>query len=191
MKATKDIGGWFNYEDVFDILIKSVSKGGIFIEGGAWLGKSSSYLCDQVAKLRPDIQVFILDTWEGSPNERDTFQKLVKTENVYAMFISNMGTRKFTPIRKESVLAAQDFADNSVDVMFIDMEHTFEAVVRDIKAWFPKVKEGGYIAGHDYGSGWPDVVKAVQSQFDKKIITAKSGCWMVKKTKGLKLRGTK
>lgn len=187
MKSTKDIPGWFDYAPVFDRLIQTVSQNGAFVEGGAWLGKSSSYLCDQVAMRRPDIEVFIVDTWRGSKNELDTFHKLAKTEDIYALFLENMGYRKFKAIRQPSDEASKLFQSASIDVMFIDMEHTFEAVTQDIRLWFPKVKTGGWIAGHDYRKSWPGVVKAVRGQFDTNRIVSQNNCWMVQKTRGLRL----
>jgi predicted O-methyltransferase YrrM len=49
-----------------------------------------------------------------------------------------------------SVEAAAAFADQSVDFVFIDATHTLEDVSQDIASWWPKVKAGGLIAGHDY-----------------------------------------
>ena len=54
-------------------------------------------------------------------------------------------------IRKHSVVAAADVTDGSLDFVFIDADHTYPAVVADIAAWWPKVKPGGWIGGHDYG----------------------------------------
>jgi hypothetical protein len=188
MKPTSQIGGWFDYPQVFDFLLQEMPENGVFVEGGAWLGKSSSYLCDKAAEIRPNAQIFIVDTWKGSVNELETFHKLAVTNDVYAMFLENMGERKFTPIRKTSLEAAPDFADNSIDVMFIDMEHTLNAVRADIRAWFPKVKPGGWMAGHDYGTGWPDVVKAVDGSFPKGVVKKRGSCWTVRKTEDMKLR---
>ncbi len=53
-------------------------------------------------------------------------------------------------IRKHSVEAAKDVEDGSLDFVFIDADHTFEAVTADIAAWWPKVRVGGTLAGHDF-----------------------------------------
>jgi len=41
--------------------------------------------------------------------------------------------------------------DRALDMVFIDGDHQYEAVRQDIRMWLPKVKIGGYIAGHDFG----------------------------------------
>ena len=49
-----------------------------------------------------------------------------------------------------SVEASRDFPDGHFDLVYIDGNHSYAAVVEDIKAWRPKVKPGGILAGHDY-----------------------------------------
>jgi hypothetical protein len=179
MKSTEEIQGWFGFQSVYNFLVSSVPDGGTFVECGAWLGKSSSYLCD-IAKDR--INVHIVDTWKGTPNELNGPHALALTHDIYSMFLSNMGDRKFNAIRKDSVEASKQFEDNSCDVVFIDMDHTFDAVMRDIQAWTKKVKIGGYIAGHDYTPAYKhSVVRAVRSSFDLPSISQKLDCWVVKK----------
>lgn len=178
MKTTNEIDGWFNYSRTFDFLLSKVADSGVFVECGAWLGKSSSYLCD---KAQDRISVYIVDSWLGSENELTTNHKLVKTNNVYEMFLDNMGDRKFTPIVGYGLDAALLFDDSSCDVVFIDMEHTYNAVKKDIEAWLPKVKVGGYLAGHDYESQWQGVVDAVNEVLGQKNILTMDTCWIYKK----------
>jgi hypothetical protein len=178
MKHYTQIDGWFNYSQTFDFLVSKTPNGGVFVECGAWLGKSSSYLCD-IAKDR--ISINIVDTWKGSINELDTTHKLVNNFNIYDLFIENMGERKFNAIISDGVEASKKFNDNSCDVVFIDMEHTYNAVKKDIEAWLPKVKTGGYIAGHDYTSDWQGVIDAVNEIFGKENILNIDTCWIYKK----------
>lgn len=49
--------------------------------------------------------------------------------------------------------------DGSLDFYFIDASHTYKNVVKDIEAWTPKLKEGGWMIGHDID--YPSVEKAV------------------------------
>ncbi len=69
-------------------------------------------------------------------------------------------------IRADTVQAAQEFEDGSVDFVFVDADHTYEAVLADIDAWLPKIRSGGQMLGHDWGSpGFPGVARAVRERF--------------------------
>jgi len=58
----------------------------------------------------------------------------------------------------------------SLDLVFLDADHSYEGVRADIAAWLPKVRKGGWIGGHDYDNGEPGydfsgVRKAVDEAF--------------------------
>lgn len=46
--------------------------------------------------------------------------------------------------------ATQFFPDGSLDFVYIDGNHAFDFVKEDINIWFPKVKPGGFLCGHDF-----------------------------------------
>jgi hypothetical protein len=80
-------------------------------------------------------------------------------------YIKN-GTVNF--LRKPSVEAAKLFPDNYFDFVYIDGDHSYEAAKADIIAWYPKVKNGGILSGHDYPT--PTVEKAcIEFAAEKKI----------------------
>jgi len=68
-------------------------------------------------------------------------------------------------IRKYSLPAASLFADNELDFVFIDADHTYKSVQQDIQAWYAKVRNGGIIGGDDYTTKWPGVPQAVNEFF--------------------------
>jgi predicted O-methyltransferase YrrM len=175
MKSTKEIQGWFNHQAAYDYLLANMPKDGTFVELGAWLGKSSSYLCDKATGQ----DIIIVDTWKGSPNELTTAHKLATEQDIYELFVENMGERKYKAIKATSKAAARKFKEESLDVVFIDLTHTYEAVKEDIKLWLPKVKKGGYIAGDDYHENWKGVIQAV----DELLQHAKfiDDCWIYQK----------
>ena len=53
------------------------------------------------------------------------------------------------PIRSPSVAAASLFDDGSLDAVFIDGSHIYPDVLADIDTYFPKIRKGGLIFGHD------------------------------------------
>lgn len=64
-------------------------------------------------------------------------------------------------IETYSVIAAPTLADGSFDFIYIDASHLYQDVLDDLRAFYPKIKKGGCIAGHDYGLTFPGVIKAV------------------------------
>lgn len=175
MKTSDEIDGWFNFQKTYDFLLSTISNQGIFVECGAWLGKSSAYLCD---KAKNDISIFIVDSWLGSNDEINSNHQLAQNQDIYTIFKQNMGNRKFTTIKGFSIEASQSFTDNSCDVVFIDMEHTYDSVSMDIDTWLPKVKKNGYLAGHDYHHDWPGVIRAVDEKLGKENIITMDTCWI-------------
>lgn len=49
-------------------------------------------------------------------------------------------------------LLVDNYEDESFDYVYIDSDHSYEATSKDIELWWPKVKKGGILAGHDYNS---------------------------------------
>ena len=55
--------------------------------------------------------------------------------------------------RTTSVEAAKRVPDGSLDFVYIDARHDYDSVLEDLEAWFPKLRPGGLMAGHDYADG--------------------------------------
>jgi len=77
-------------------------------------------------------------------------------------------------IRKSSSDAAKEFEQESVDLVFIDANHSYESVKNDIDLWLPKVKRGGVLSGHDYSIGFFGVIQAVSEKLGTDNIVVKS-----------------
>ena len=56
---------------------------------------------------------------------------------------------KATLLRNSSVRAAAGFADSSVDFVYLDARHTYDAVSEDLRAWWRTLRPGGILAGED------------------------------------------
>lgn len=70
-------------------------------------------------------------------------------------------------VKAKSADVANKFNDGSLDFVYIDGDHQYEAVLQDVGLYYPKVKKGGLVSGHDYGRRWPGVPIAV-NEFCKK-----------------------
>ena len=166
---------WFDYNDIYKLMVEKFSSGSKFVEVGSWKGKSAAYIAVEIINSKKDISLDCIDTWKGSSEHVN--DDYVKSNSLYELFIKNTSSLSsvINPIRMDSVDASKKYENNSIDFIFIDASHEYEYVKKDIEAWFPKVKINGIIAGHDYKNGWVGVDKAVDEFFvDKKILTSRS-----------------
>jgi len=72
------------------------------------------------------------------------------------MFENILPYKNTVLVNQTSLFAATLFPDRYFDVVYIDADHSYRAVMLDMDTWWEKVKMGGYLTGHDYTSGWTD-----------------------------------
>ena len=171
---------WFDYDDIYKTMVELFSSGSKFVEIGCWKGKSSAYLGVEIINSKKNITLDCIDTWKGS--DEHISYKHIKEETLYQLFIQNISPllSVINPIKMDSVSASKNYEDKSIDFVFIDGAHDYKSVKADIDAWFPKVKIGGVIGGHDYKNGWVGVDRAVDEFFvDKKFLVSRSS-WVYK-----------
>lgn len=174
----QNVEGWFNMETEYKELLDLVPRNGIFVELGAWKGKSTCFTCIEILNQKKKMTYLTVDTFKGvHEGEQAKAYKQFKDENILAQFLHN--TRPVYGLFEYHIGGSADAAnrhdDQTIDVIFIDASHSKEDVLKDIKAWLPKMKPGGMMAGHDYTS-WPGVKKAVDQMF-KSIDKVQNDCW--------------
>ena len=82
---------------------------------------------------------------------------------------------------KQSSRAASYVLKGPFDFIYIDANHDYLHVMEDIGLWIPKVIQGGFLGGHDYGApSCPGVKVAVDEVFGKPFMTFKDFSWVVK-----------
>jgi hypothetical protein len=141
----------------------------IVAEVGVLRGKLSA----ELLKNRPDITLHMIDWWEAHDPASEAYAESLATAEpcgvqtpeqvsdnyAEAQRIADMFGGRL--VRAKSTVAADAFHDNHFDIVFLDADHSEQAVREDIAAWWPKVKPGGWLGGHDYETrGMPNGVKA-------------------------------
>lgn len=157
-------------------------------EIGVWDGRMS----DHLLRARPRLSVVMVDLWaagrpgeswyqSGSDMARLT-QRHVDDARARAERIAQRYAPRVTVLRMASTVAADRVPDGSLDLVFIDADHSQLAVMADIQAWRPKVAAGGWIGGHDYRAPrFPGVESAVLQEFPRdRVEVGANATWWVR-----------
>lgn len=158
----KKIRGWCTFEKLYSDMVKNSESGDIFVEIGSFHGQSAAYMAVEIINSKKDIKFYCIDVWDGPHNTLDMFLKCTDPVKEY-----------ITPIHSSSLVTHNQFKDNSLKFVFIDSSHQYEDVKNELEKWYPKVKKGGVLAGHDYHhtGEWAGVGKAVDEFCLKNNIT--------------------
>jgi len=168
---------WFTYPELYTYMVNKFPTDSHFVEVGTWKGMSAAYMAVEIINSKKDIKFDCVDTWDFVPSQTEI--PLHMFDDLYEVFLKNIEPvkDKITPVKALSWDGADFYEDNSLDFVFIDAAHDYESVKKDINAWFPKIKKGGVISGHDY-TWCDDVKKAVNEFFQNKTIYETEGCWV-------------
>lgn len=112
---------------------------------GAEVGVADGRYSETLCKSIPDINLHCID-----PYEPYNIRNKEKQEQAFAKAQKRLSNYIIDWVLEESLSASKLYADNYFDFVFIDGDHRFDVVMMDIIAWYPKVRKGGILAGHDY-----------------------------------------
>lgn len=98
-------------------------------------------------------RAYAVDIWsaDAAPSENDAGATQEVLDRQYRSMVE-LAARdpRVVVLREHSEHAASRFAPGSIDLVYIDADHTYDAVRRDIAAYAPLVRHGGILGGHDY-----------------------------------------
>lgn len=154
--ADPQLPGWMTYKELL-FLFETARQMESVIELGSWKGKSTHAICSSGCP-----SVTAIDHWKGSEFEPEAHAE-AKSGSVFETFKNNTKDFKNLTIKQADINeAVKDIPDKSVDMVFLDAGHTYEEVRNDIRKWKNKAKI--VLCGHDYVSGWPGVMQAVNEE---------------------------
>jgi hypothetical protein len=155
-----DIQGWMSNMEL-QFLYQQASRCQSVLEIGSWKGRSTHALLSGCPGT-----VTAVDHFQGSAQVGDATNWMGKTEDVYGQFQKNLaGFDNLEVLRMSSDEAKLKLGDTKFDMIFIDGEHSYEAVKHDIVLW--KDNAGIILCGHDYCVPWPPVMQAVDESIQK------------------------
>jgi hypothetical protein len=121
-----------------------------FLEVGSWYGDSTIVL-GKVAKEEGG-RLFCVDWWKGSVGT--DLKEIASRVDVFSYFwdrVCREGLEEVViPIRGKSDVVSEVLKENEFDLVFIDADHRYECILKDIQKYAPLVKgDGGILCGHD------------------------------------------
>lgn len=187
----QEIPGWFSFQQTYDQAVEEAPiQGARFLEIGCAFGRSAAYLSEKIRKSGKNIELHLVDPWEYSPGWGGEYASLVEKANgspktAFFRMMNNHapefcelydGEMAFVhPIT--SVAAGTDL-EGTFDMVFIDANHDYEAVLIDVGTWMNRVRPGGIMGGDDYHeTEYPGVVRAVHEVFGERVETRLRDGW--------------
>lgn len=114
------------------------------VEVGVANGDHSRILLDHI----PNLKLYGVDAWTNYEGYRGFRANLLRDWHQLAR--DHLSSRNFVEVNKFSMDAVRDFADGSLDFVYLDAGHDFKNIAMDICEWRKKVRSGGILFGHDY-----------------------------------------
>jgi hypothetical protein len=138
--------------DTRDEMVQTlVPKGGKYAEVGVFEGRFSDKLC----KILFPNHLVLLDRFEGMCESGDQDGNNVRTADlnrVYTELMKHMSLYPdmMTVMKGDSSQLLETFPDDSFDMIYLDGDHSYEGVKKDLLVSYRKIKNRGMLMGHDY-----------------------------------------
>ena len=155
-------GGWAQlYYGIFSKVIKENN-----FKNCAEVGIGYGFHAKEILDKTDVKKLYLIDPMQYYPN--DQFATDVLNYGGFEKLVKNIKTHlsphvdRYQWLRKTSLTITNDeIPDGSLDAVFIDGDHSYEAVIQDLPFWWKKLKIGGWLLGDDYASCWPGTTRAV------------------------------
>jgi len=119
----------------------------------AEIGVARGFFSYEILENTKPRELYLIDAWEnfdiGYPDKNMVSSK--RQQKRYKSVVNQFNNyNEVTIIRKRSVDSAQVFDDCYLDWVYIDADHSYAGCLNDLNAFSNKVKENGFICGHDW-----------------------------------------
>jgi hypothetical protein len=149
------------------VFLSRLPKHSIGAEIGVWMGDFT----EQILSVVDPQQLHIIDPWVSQPQADDDLYRIqqLQMDLIYERVADRFaGDDRVVLHRTLSEEAARDFTDGSLDWVYIDGNHSYEFVKKDLELYLPKLKSGGLLTGDDHL--WrPDLGYPVKRAVDEMI----------------------
>jgi hypothetical protein len=147
----QNVAGFFWFEEAYRRMLKTLplDRPSVFVEVGSYQGQSAAFLGVELINRRIPCTLHCIDPWER-PNDQTNGDEIRAAFERNVLPVASVLGDRFRFHAVPSVDAATLFTDAAVDVVWLDGDHSFDGVLSDIDAWWPKLKPGGFMGGDDF-----------------------------------------
>ena len=129
------------------VFIKNnIPHNGVGVEIGVAGGKHAQWLWEY---SKPS-HLSLIDHWDEPKDNTYYFGTKEKTLEQYNKVVEWSQGKDVEVIKKDTSKAAALFENESLDWIYLDGDHRYDGVMKDLNAWWPKIKKGGFLSGDDY-----------------------------------------
>ena len=130
-----------------DFLIRKFPRNAIGCEIGVYGGDFT----ERIVRINPPQKIYLIDPWQALVGMADDKYNQAHQDKRYQTVQNKFGNNpKIHIVRKSSDEAVSLFSDNFFDFIYIDGDHSYSQVKKDLENYFPKVKKNGLLCGDDY-----------------------------------------
>lgn len=143
-----------------------------------------------------DFSVNFLKQWEGKkyygidPYSREyEYGEFIGMDREYDFIVASKLYAQFpiAELLRETSEQAAGHIENDLDFVYIDGNHNYDEVKKDLYLWYPKIRSGGIFSGHDYNGDWIDHVRTavIEFAYEHKVqiyfVLGDAASWYVRK----------
>lgn len=156
------------------------------LEVGAEIGVAYGGLCESILANTEVKKVYGVDPYLCKYSCQGLFQLTQdELDSLHDSVLSRLEkhAKKFQLIREPSHEASK-YVREQLDFVYIDADHTYQGAMTDLITWYPRIRNGGFLAGHDYNHpNWPGVTKAVNRffRFMRSTVNSEGYVWWIRK----------
>lgn len=158
-----------------ELIFPVLGKGQTYVEIGVFVGGNILRVHDFSISNNLNLSITGIDNFRFDNISPESFKwaGVDSSENFESYVRRNLEHTNISLINSYSEKAVLSFENESIDILFIDGDHDYTAVLNELVQWIPKVKDGGYIIGHD----WPcsGVKQAVKETFFQTPLISSTG----------------
>lgn len=144
---------------------------------GTEIGVFNGHFAEILLRTWHGKLLYLIDPWSPQPDYFDSWnataavmqRRFERTQRRLAPY-----SGRFRLVRKRSAAAAKEFRNGFFDFIYLDANHSFKAVSEDLASWYPKLRKGGLLAGHDFFDAIADdsFEPSIKGTFPVRLLTS-------------------